>query len=395
MSAESPAVGPPSTPPSVSEFMDAVKENDLEGVRERLSKDPQLLHSFDHREFGSTPLNLAVSRDLRRMAEALLEAGADPERKSEWWAGGFTALHTAIDRGNREMAQRLIDLGAQVDVHTAAALGKLGRLRSILDRDPKSVMARGGDGQFPLHFAHDAEVADLLLERGADLEGRDIDHCATPAQWALGRSLSVCRHLIDRGARQDVFMLSAVGDARRLKKWLEQHPEEADSPLSPERFPSPGSQGGHIYTYSIGMGDHPLHAAARWGQAESARVLIEAGADLDAAGGYEDQTPLHLCAWEGSRSVARLLIGAGAELESRTSNGATPLRWAIASGEIELVRLLLESGARVDDSHRETGGKGVRGEFDQYKTAAPSVRQEIQRLISPDPRPTGDSPTDS
>jgi hypothetical protein len=59
----------------------------------------------------------------------------------------------------------------------------------MLDADPKRVHERGGDGQTPLHFARSREVVDLLLERGADPDARDVDHRATPAKWMLHQAL--------------------------------------------------------------------------------------------------------------------------------------------------------------------------------------------------------------
>ena len=55
-------------------------------------------------------------------------------------------------------------------------------LRELLDKDPTSVNAPGGDGERPLHFAATAEIAELLIARGADLEQRDVDHEGTPIQ---------------------------------------------------------------------------------------------------------------------------------------------------------------------------------------------------------------------
>ena len=45
--------------------------------------------------------------------------------------------------------------------------------------------ARGGDGQTPLHFASTVEVAEFLLENGAEIDARDVDHESTPAQYML------------------------------------------------------------------------------------------------------------------------------------------------------------------------------------------------------------------
>src|SRR5581483_5569690 len=53
------------------------------------------------------------------MLDALLEAGADINARSRWWAGGFGLLHTA----EPDLAAYAIERGAVVDVHAAARLG--------------------------------------------------------------------------------------------------------------------------------------------------------------------------------------------------------------------------------------------------------------------------------
>ena len=79
------------------------------------------------------------------MIDVLLAAGADVNARSQWWAGGFGLLHTA----DPELAAYAIERGAVVDVHAAARLGRLDRLRELIEGDPRRVHARGGDGQTP------------------------------------------------------------------------------------------------------------------------------------------------------------------------------------------------------------------------------------------------------
>src|SRR2546430_16129875 len=82
----------------------------------------------------------------REMLDVLLEAGADINAKSRWWAGGFGLLHGA----EPGLAAYAIQRGAVVDVHAAARLGMIGKLRELISADPALVHARGGDGQTPL-----------------------------------------------------------------------------------------------------------------------------------------------------------------------------------------------------------------------------------------------------
>ena len=77
----------------------------------------------------------------------------------------------ALYRGDREEAERLA-AGRELDVFEAAALGRTGRLRELLDEDPARAKAFGDDGFHALglacFFGH-VDAARLLLERGADV----------------------------------------------------------------------------------------------------------------------------------------------------------------------------------------------------------------------------------
>jgi len=74
--------------------------------------------------------------------------------------------------------------------------------------------------------------------------------------------------------------------------------------------------------------------------------LIRAGADIHALG-TNGWTPLHMAAARGQVEKARLLIDAGAEVNRRTEIVAseTPLMEAAFTGQPSTVRLLLEHGA--------------------------------------------------
>src|SRR5690606_41555976 len=60
------------------------------------------------------------------MLDALLDAGADVNARSHWWAGGFGLL----DRAKPEVAAHAIERGAVVTVHAAARMVTLERLRN-------------------------------------------------------------------------------------------------------------------------------------------------------------------------------------------------------------------------------------------------------------------------
>ncbi|MEO6213362.1 MAG: ankyrin repeat domain-containing protein [Vicinamibacterales bacterium] len=96
-----------------------------------------------------------------------------------------------------------------------------------------------------------------------------------------------------------------------------------------------------------GDGMTALHWAARKGDADTAQMLIIAGANIRAKtrlGGY---TPLLLASQSGHAPVIEALVKAGADPGSAAGSGATPLMLASATGNVDAVKALLAHGVDV------------------------------------------------
>ncbi|TET36072.1 MAG: ankyrin repeat domain-containing protein [Planctomycetota bacterium] len=92
---------------------------------------------------------------------------------------------------------------------------------------------------------------------------------------------------------------------------------------------------------------YPLHIAAKRGFYDTARLLIDKGADVDSKdiGGH---TPLFFGASYGKPDIVLLLIHRGANVNEKTDTGFTPLHYAANTGEIEAIRELLVAGIEVN-----------------------------------------------
>ena len=104
-----------------------------------------------------------------------------------------------------------------------------------------------------------------------------------------------------------------------------------------------------------GDGMTSLHWASKTGNQDIAALLIDAGAELEAAtrlGGYR---PLHLAAMNGRTSVIKYLLEAHANPNAITTTGTSPLHFAAQSGRASAVLALLEYGALVNRKEPQWG----------------------------------------
>jgi ankyrin repeat protein len=348
------------------QFTVAVQQGNAARVRELLAATPALVQRIDDPviDFDAPAVVIAAGRS-RELLDVLLEHGADINAKSAWWAGPFGTLHGA----SRDMAAYLIERGAQVDVHAAAEHGLMQTLRQLIEADPSLVDAKGPDGQRPLHFARSVEVIDYLLERGADINARDVDHCATAAQWMVDERPHLCRLLLERGAQPDIFMASALGDIELVEALLDADADLVNRRIGQDGYPPvPRAPGLHQYVYAFGdnkspheiarrYGHHKLYqrllarsspsrqfvAACERGDAGAARSLLEQVPDIASSLPDHDQRILTDAAWENKLEAVKLMLEAGFNPHMRGADDSTPLDRAAFHGFIGVVRLLLQS----------------------------------------------------
>ncbi|RYG49138.1 ankyrin repeat domain-containing protein, partial [bacterium] len=285
------------TPLLLASMKAALESGDAEGLDALLKANASLRKRIDAPMFAfdSPPLVWAGHhRQAAHLIPVLVRHGANPNVRTTWWAGGFGAL----DGASESTAELLVSLGARYDVWSAAAHGKLEVLRDLLDAEPESVNAPGGDGGRPLHFAKTAEIAELLIERGADLEIRDVDHEGTPIQHQIDHP-DIARLLLRHGAKGDIFTAAALDDVELLKRLLAEDSGAMSARVGEPPFVTTSSDGGHIYLYKLGGGKTPHQVAA---ERKSLDVLQE----LERVGSPAQS--LVASAWlEDAAAVARIL----------------------------------------------------------------------------------------
>lgn len=373
----------------VEAFKQSIRDGDAAALKMLLKRHPKLREQVNAPLFDFGARAIAAAKTRRDVVDVLLKHGADINLKSDWWAGPWGILENT----DPETAEFLISRGAVVDVFAAASLGKLDRLRELLESDPSLVHAKGGDGCRPLHYARSKEMIDLLLEHGADIDARCVDHEGTAAQWILPRApgnaggangdLEIVRYLIDRGATCDIFMAAALGDVDLLREVIARDPSSLDARVGDDGYAlCPKAPGEHIYVYTLGARKTPHQVAAHFGNAECVELLLEystpaqrflsacAMADEAAARSMLRSLPklvqsldaeqlrlLPDCAGHGLVNAVRLMLEMGFPVDAKGMHGGTALHQAAWFGHLPVIELLLLHHPQIeplDDDHRST-----------------------------------------
>ena len=310
--------------------------------------------------FDGRPVSM-VKKNLP-LLDVLLKYGADLNLKSRWWAGGFGILEYDC---TPEEAAPLIERGAVVDVWAAAHLGMFDRLRALVDADPSLVHARGGDGKTPLHCARTVEIARYLLDRGAAIDARDVDHESTPAQYLVREAPDVARLLVDRGAWFDIFIAVGLRDPALVERCLRDDPEALDhrtwhgkyvvahDGTRPATREAIGDRRGDIYRWVFGHNTSALDAALDLGFDDIAALLrrhASPAQQLLAAAGEADRAAAEAVAAAHPGVVAGLSRGADAADRGQGSCERHRGRGADARPRVRSAR------ARPRECRRPSGG---------------------------------------
>lgn len=365
----------------------AVCDSDATRVREVIERYPELRAHIDDPlpdyGFGAHALFAAVQRSDRATIDVLLGAGANIQKRTEWWAGGFGLL----DDCDPSLTEFLRQRGAMLDAHSASRLGMLAKLRELVAADPNAVHAPGGDGQTPLHFASNIEVSEFLLAQGADIDARDADHESTPAQYMLRVEQKrhyprdrqdVARYLVTRGCHTDILMAAALGDADLVRRHMDADPGCIRMSVSDEWFPKKDPRaGGTIYIWKLGA-NRTAHTVAReFGHEDVFQLLLERTPDDlrlalacelgDEAAFQElllkhpdiDKRKLPDAAQSNNTKAVRLMLEAGWPVDTPGEMGATALHWAAFNGNAEMAREILRFHPTLELKSREYEGTAL------------------------------------
>ena len=283
-------------------------------------------------ESADLQLKEAVRSGDHAAVGSLIEDGADVNAPE---ADGATVLHWAVRWDDLESVDLLLRAGANADAANAygvtpLSLACINRSALLVTRlleagaDPNAATSMGETALMTCARTGNADAVTALLDHGAgNVNAREASRGQTALMWAVAQGHpDVARVLIERGA--DVH---ARTESRSL-------------------LVSVGGRGDERARELPLGGFTPLLFAARHGDVESARLLLDAGADIDETG-PDGASALVTASFSGHGELAAFLLARGAE-PNAAGAGYAALHTAVLRADARLVRTLMAHGAEPD-----------------------------------------------
>ncbi len=275
------------------------------------------------------PLQAAALNGHAEVVQILIEENADVSAEG---GAQYTALSAAASKGHMDIAKILLEAGAPVNIsrvrgslestdplYLSVVNGHLQMCEMLLKHGAEDYHALKGYPPSALVAAVDSgriDIVKALLRYERVVEGHQGDSMTSQfaagfrsgfdnAQWkaAAHKHVNILRELLAYGAHKDdaLGFAAMAGDQQTVRQYLEDGADPGSSTLT-----------GSVLDYK-GI-PKPLACAAYWGRLDIVRELLSYGVDPN----------------------------------DQTSDGVSSLTWAVKGGNIEIVELLITSGADVN-----------------------------------------------
>ena len=298
---------------------------------------------------GATPYESLVADAAQKSdleaVRALLQQGADPNAAQP---DGLTGLHWAALNDELGIAEILLYAGATVSpvtrvggytpLHLASQSGHGVVARTLLEAGADA-NAYTTTGVSSLHFAAQADAAEAILaliEHGAEVDARDTFSNRTPLMFAAYRGAVEATEALVR-ADADISATTAVKDYVEISRAASTDRARRNRIIAAAEPPEPRPERQQARG---GGGNNSQRAPC---VAPSLPEIRSSTEQIGQQGGF---AALHFAAREGHIEAARLLLGSGANVDQVTAGDqSTALVVAAINGNYDLARTLLEADA--------------------------------------------------
>ena len=364
------------------QLLKSIMDNDTKRASRLITNNPDIINGsgyfqykqelkngfIDYKCKSSTPLIAAIITKNNKIAELLIEKGANIQKPGEVEYSSsidgtvsgsgpeiWSPLFTAVQTGNVEMAKILLENGANKNL-------------------------RGNVGRTLLHIAvnrNNIGMVKILIENGLNVNACD-SYGSTPLASAVMGNREIAMVLKNNGAKglerlsseEAKKVLEAIGkdDSEKVSDIIKNTPKL----INLRGFLDLTIQDGEITRQYKSRNATPLLAASIEGKTNIVKLLLENGAKINMRSqvsysrkskkGNEnyssfDWTPLIGAVSGGKTETAKLLIEHKANIDATNSRGMNPLMYAIKDENKEMTELLLTSGA--DYNARDASGNSV------------------------------------
>ena len=321
----------------------------------------------------------ASRRDDAAAVKALAAAGADVNARS---GDCSTALHWAAQNDDLALADLLIAKGAKVDAATdlgvtplwvAATNSGAAMVERLLaaHADPNIAPQTGHTPLMILARQGAAQAVRALLAHGADPNAKEAVNGQTALMWAAAARHADVVHLL----------IDAHADVRaRTRSWTQRMVLCCQLYGGDHETEAVVAEGGYT----------PLLFTAQYGDVETARLLLAAGADVNDAAA-DGESAVVIAAHVGQSDVGAFLLQSGADANAAGA-GYSATHIAAVRGDVALLQALLAHGADPNARVKQgTPTKRVRSghEIDQrmlgatpFILAAGSGQLEAMKLLA-------------